>query len=286
MDRIILQPTGDETKQDFIEKKYPSFAERDTDKYRDIWEESEGDIVLFIKLKNIFAIAKIEKIEEDYTTSQQYPLRYYWSDIQYVDIPLNKFNEAVGYKTSFYPRNYMLLEGESWEDGFNFLTSLTSKVYDENEDSLYQKDIQNIKKGKKVDDKPDRKKDLLSKNGSNYYPRNLVFAKYAIEQADYQCELNKNHITFNTKATNQNYVEAHHLIPLSFHEEFNYSLDIPANIIALCPNCHRMLHLGNKETVNSALASLYGRRKTRLKKVELDIELEELIDIYRMEAND
>ena len=42
------------------------------------------------------------------------------------------------------------------------------------------------------------------------------------------------------------FVEVHHLIPMEKQNDFEDSLDVPENIVALCPNCHRKIHLASK----------------------------------------
>ena len=57
-------------------------------------------------------------------------------------------------------------------------------------------------------------------------------------------------------------------------------MDVRANIISLCPTCHRKLHSGIKEDVDEILEVLYRKREARLKKVGLGITLDELKYIY------
>lgn len=55
-------------------------------------------------------------------------------------------------------------------------------------------------------------------------------------------------------------MEPHHLIPLQYHEEFEWSLDVEANVVSLCSECHNQIHYGdgkkylknygNKEVLN------------------------------------
>ena len=40
----------------------------------------------------------------------------------------------------------------------------------------------------------------------------------------------------------KDYIEAHHLIPMEYQGDFSVSIDVPENIISLCPNCHRAFH--------------------------------------------
>jgi len=117
---ILLQPTGTDTKENFIDGKYESWAEKEDYKY--IWEKSIGNIVLFIKNNFIFAIATIEDIKEDFETNKAYPLRYIWNDnIQFVNIPLDKFNIIVGYEAKFTPRKFMSIKQENLSDATNFI---------------------------------------------------------------------------------------------------------------------------------------------------------------------
>ncbi len=279
--RIILQPTGESTKEDFIREGWASWAE--DEKYRKTWEESVGDTVLFTKDNEIFAIATIEALAEDFKTSKGYPLRYIWNNnISYVSIPLSDFNEAVGFKSNYAPRGYRTLKDEQTDDAMAFLNTLSSFIYDENNDESYQDDVQNAR-SKISEDRAELKKDLVEVGGSQHYPRSPSVAKYALELAHYKCELNENHNTFISRVSNSNYVEAHHLVPLRVSEEsfINFDLDVPANIISLCPTCHRMMHNGTVNDINEAIEKLYNKRSGRLKKVGLDITSDELKSIYK-----
>lgn len=279
MSRIILQPTGGDTQDDFLENNYTSWAE--SEKYRDIWEDSVGDIVLFIKDREIFALAIVENIEEDFDTNSEYPLRYYWNNnIKYVSILLSDFNDVVGFKNNYFPQNYRLIKDENVDDALNYINSFLSFIYDEDDDELYQADIQDAISTSSSNDKVELKKDIVKQDGCEYYPRNPSIAKFALQHANYNCELNNEHKTFISNNSSNNYVEAHHLIPLALHSEFNYCLDVPANIIALCPNCHRMLHSGIKENINEALKLLHEGRKRRLESVGINATLDELQYIY------
>ena len=67
------------------------------------------------------------------------------------------------------------------------------------------------------------------------WPRDPAIASSALELAHYQCKVDSTHLTFTSKRNGKPFVEAHHLIPMEFQDEFTYSLDVPENIIALCP---------------------------------------------------
>ena len=106
------------------------------------------------------------------------------------------------------------------------------------------------------------------------YQRDFSVAKRALFNSGYKCELDNTHITFIT-CNGLPYVEAHHLIPLSKQSEFEYSLDVEANIISLCPNCHRKLHYG--EDISKELDILMRKRQKQLVLSGISIEIEKLI---------
>ena len=110
--------------------------------------------------------------------------------------------------------------------------------------------------------------------------RDPVKAANAKAAANYLCEHNNQHATFTNKATNRNYVEAHHLIPMQLQSKFFYSLDIEANIVSLCPVCHRMIHHATNEEKREIITKLYNERVERLRKCNIYIELVDLLNFY------
>ena len=94
-----------------------------------------------------------------------------------------------------------------------------------------------------------------------------------------RCELNPEHTTFIAAATNMPYFEGHHIIALKHQKEFRYSLDCYANLIVLCPTCHRLLHYGRKTETESILHSLYDSRMERYTNSGIDISLNEFIKL-------
>jgi 5-methylcytosine-specific restriction protein A len=112
------------------------------------------------------------------------------------------------------------------------------------------------------------------------YPRNPAAAAQALQDAEFTCEADPSHGTFTSDATQQPYVEAHHLMPLSNPLGLAGNLDVPENIVALCPNCHRRVHLEEKVARITMLADLYSKRKLRLKAHNLDFGFPELLRAY------
>lgn len=113
------------------------------------------------------------------------------------------------------------------------------------------------------------------------FQRNPNIAASALRQADFKCEIDAGHKTFISNAKGKHYVEAHHLIPFGNQGGFKFSLDVTANIIALCPNCHRLLHHGRKADKAKDISALFAQRKDRLVEKQLKISEAELMKLYR-----
>ncbi len=112
------------------------------------------------------------------------------------------------------------------------------------------------------------------------YQRNPSYSAYALKRANYLCELDNSHKTFKQE-NSRNYVEGHHVIPMHAQEDFEYSIDVPENIVALCPNCHRKVHLSDEESKNKIVHKLYKIIKNRkLSDRKIDISEEQLKKYY------
>jgi hypothetical protein len=62
-------------------------------------------------------------------------------------------------------------------------------------------------------------------------------------------------------------------------DDYNYNLDVQANIVSLCSNCHNQLHYG--QSPESLLIKLYEARKDGLKASGIEIDLDQLIKLYK-----
>lgn len=71
-------------------------------------------------------------------------------------------------------------------------------------------------------------------------------------RAGYKCEIDNKHTSF-TATSGEQYVESHHIIPLKYQDKFDFNLDSPENLIALCPNCHKAIHYGSRRTKENIL---------------------------------
>ena len=96
------------------------------------------------------------------------------------------------------------------------------------------------------------------------WKRSLIIKTQAIEAAGYQCEIDSVHSTFTAKSTGHQYMEGHHALPMKYQEMFSNSLDVYANIICLCPICHRLLHYGIETEKENVINKIYYYRSDRL----------------------
>ncbi|EIT85384.1 hypothetical protein A374_11590 [Fictibacillus macauensis ZFHKF-1] len=131
-----------------------------------------------------------------------------------------------------------------------------------------------------IDTKQDRPKYRTVKN-KKIWSRNPKYAIDAVTDADYLCEVDNHHTHFTSKFSQRNYVEAHHIIPMKFQEQFDCSIDVHANIVSLCMVCHKKLHFGHFEDKVDMLEELYLKRIERLNNSEIQVSLEELQSFYR-----
>lgn len=93
-------------------------------------------------------------------------------------------------------------------------------------------------------------------------------------------------MTFISRTRNQQYVEAHHLVPMSMQTKFSSSLDVPANIISLCATCHKLLHYGRAVDKKELLGKLHFERLTDLQRMQIDLDKRTLLTYYNSEFID
>jgi 5-methylcytosine-specific restriction protein A len=113
-------------------------------------------------------------------------------------------------------------------------------------------------------------------------PRAIRAALEALENANFECEMDPTHETFISLASGKNYIEAHHLMPLKQQSSYSYNLDIPENIVALCPTCHRKFHHAVGEMKEHLLVAVYTRRKEKLTAFGLTYTLPQLFNAYHV----
>lgn len=90
---------------------------------------------------------------------------------------------------------------------------------------------------KKITENKENKPTSVRETLTKTYVRNQYVAEYARRCADGKCELCGYNAPFND-LNDSPYLEAHHIIWLSKNGK-----DSNDNIVALCPNCHRKMHV-------------------------------------------
>lgn len=131
---------------------------------------------------------------------------------------------------------------------------------------------------------PEVKAPAKESKGRMVPARDKQKAENALKRAGYKCEVG-NHETFLRKKNNLPYTEPHHLIPLQYDDQFEYSLDVEANIVSLCSNCHNRMHYG--ADIEHMIRLLWEQRKDELEaagllimKSGINLTVEILLSFY------
>lgn len=293
--------TGDEVKLfQIITKRLEKLNKIENLTYSDIYAWSAENIEIFneLKLDTKWFVDKNLKIEiEKYINDKSFIIlfnteeseKYFYTTI----INENEFLEPVFFENvkktknnNGYVKN-IRLNNNKIEKGFLYLknTNYSDEKSDSGErekiylgllDKRIDKEISNIAiedrfqqdinaiETIKIKSGPLEKKNRKGYDLSDKYKyqRNPLISAYALKRANYLCELDASHKTFQQE-NSRNYVEGHHVIPMHAQEDFEHSIDVPENIVALCPNCHRKVHLSNVETKNEIVHKLYKIIKSR-----------------------
>lgn len=114
---------------------------------------------------------------------------------------------------------------------------------------------------------------------SQTWKRNQIIKEQAIQAANYLCENDHRHLTFIAKATGKPFMEGHHLIPIQHQRDFCTSLDVYANIVCLCPTCHRLLHFGTSSEKMYVVEKMYDIRSERLINSGIDLSRQDFLKI-------
>lgn len=113
------------------------------------------------------------------------------------------------------------------------------------------------------------------------WKRSSIINRQVMELADYLCEIDNTHKTFIAEKNKKPYMEGHHIIHMRLQEKFSSSLDVYANIICLCPICHRLLHYGLKTQKTVILNEIYEARKERLIKSGIKISKDDFVELLQ-----
>ncbi|UMZ35944.1 HNH endonuclease [Priestia megaterium] len=132
-----------------------------------------------------------------------------------------------------------------------------------------------------VEDKPKDKPSKTSGSSTGSYKRDLKTSKTAIVTAKYKCEIDATHEDFISRVTGENYVEAHHLIPMEYQDDFDNSIDVKANIVSLCVGCHKKVHHATYSVIEPLIEKLYDDRIDRLKDCDIGLTKHKFLNYYK-----
>lgn len=109
--------------------------------------------------------------------------------------------------------------------------------------------------------------------------------KLAKIQANYTCALDECEICkyFTAKENGKNYLEIHHFIPREFANDFDHPIEVIENYVALCPNCHRKIHLAVDSERKYMINTIYNKRKDALAQKGLVVSLQDLYKYYKID---
>lgn len=109
--------------------------------------------------------------------------------------------------------------------------------------------------------------------------RDRIIVYQVFKATDFHCEINSEHDSFISEKYHKMYVEGHHIIPISMQSEFDKSIDVYANLMALCPICHRQLHYGLPSDKKRILTNIYEQRADRYKDSGFSFGEKEFLEI-------
>ena len=120
----------------------------------------------------------------------------------------------------------------------------------------------------------------INSTGIRIPKRDINRAVNALRLAGHKCEYDSTDMTFHRK-NGLPYMEPHHLIPLSKYMDFEFSVDVEANIVSLCSHHHNLLHYGSLEEKRPVLRKLYQDRIPYLTEMGLFLTYEQLEEYYK-----
>ena len=200
-------------------------------------------------------------------------------------IKINEYSNKMFRAQRFYKGKYPELDKKLFE---YLKKCLSRKDYDD--DISFQLEIQKVDEPDctRMGDNSQEEPNFATYKGSLNVAKSAIVAKQALVAAKYECAGNRNHVTFKTAKGNP-YMEGHHLIPCTYTNAKYYwdtqhvNIDCQANIVCLCPTCHRQIHYGNDSVKRELIEKLFNETKEKRKSVNLNLTLVELLKLYSIE---
>ncbi len=186
-----------------------------------------------------------------------------------------------------YQKIVTFMNGRSVKEFNDYLLLEDDLEFLETDEEQYQEMANEITSNKPIPlfelpEEPRPPKDtVVDEGGKVRYPRSAKEAADALIRAKYTCEVDPQHETFTSKATNHQYTEAHHFVGIAHYKKFpEVDLDRAANIVSLCPNCHRKIHHGTDQEKLLMIDTLYKKIEGRLNQVGIDVTMTQLKEFY------
>lgn len=126
----------------------------------------------------------------------------------------------------------------------------------------------------------------LCSRESSEWKRSKIIRNQALEFAGNKCEIDSSHKSFITENTRKSYMEGHHAISMKLQPRFAKSLDIYANIVCLCPICHRKIHYGLNSDREQMMNQIYEMRERRLRRSGIVMSKNMFISLISNDSND
>ncbi|MDP5276172.1 MrcB family domain-containing protein [Chengkuizengella axinellae] len=194
-------------------------------------------------------------------------------DLRSLLIAYNEIESLIGKRSISQFNDYLLLE----DDG--------QYLDDSKQEIQYQEKVNDLAKGNtkvfEEEDGPSKRPDpTVDKSEKKRWSRNANVAAEALRLADYKCAYDENHTTFISKKTGKPFMESHHLVLMNLQSEFENDLDRIANLLSLCPTCHRAIHHGVDKLKEEMLKKLFYERRDKLESVGIEITFSDLFKSY------
>jgi len=200
-------------------------------------------------------------------------------------IRINDYENKMFRMQRFYKGTYPELDQKL----FTYLKGYLYKKNVDDDDASFQLKVQNVDETSclTIGDNSREKPNFATDKSSLEVNKSATVSKQALMAAKYICAENHDHITFET-SKGKPYMEGHHLIPCTytntqyFWNKQGVNIDCQANIVCLCPTCHRQIHYGSNSVKRALIEELYSVKKEELDSVGISISLEELFKLYSM----
>lgn len=159
------------------------------------------------------------------------------------------------------------------------IPSLKSLSQDQDEQDDFQERAQ---RGKRKELSPglQPKPKRSMRNSQMQWHRDPDITYTALDNASFTCEFDDLHKTSISAAHRMPIMEGHHLVPMGIQSIIPVRLDVPENVICLCPNCHAAIHQAIKEEKFKIIKSFFLSRQEALKLRGINVSLTELLGFY------